>query len=186
MLVADSVALTVAFGTAAPDGSVTTPLMEPRKVCALAGTADKTTNKSTKTAKCFIFSFPPQTLSFGRHQDCAVRRCTTPHDLPRKIERDEPPASVSALLLVTCRLVRMRGLGVARNVPAGVGRNVALFLAWEGTPREPIWPLNSCQTRGSAVGVVQRKFCVGLTQVPKKWPGLPHNRARRSLGFAFI
>src|SRR5258706_7182825 len=56
MLVAVSVAFTAALGTTAPEGSVTVPLIAPRKVCALAGTTHNRTNKST-ISKCFIFDF---------------------------------------------------------------------------------------------------------------------------------
>src|SRR5258708_24511831 len=49
-------ASTAAPGTEAPEGSITVPLIAPRKVCALAGTTKNRTNKST-ISKCFIFYF---------------------------------------------------------------------------------------------------------------------------------
>src|SRR6266700_6395283 len=56
MEVALFVALMCAPGTTAPEGSVTVPLIAPRNVCALAGTTNNRTNKST-TSSCFIFDF---------------------------------------------------------------------------------------------------------------------------------
>src|ERR1043166_6771635 len=62
------VAFTVAPGTAAPEGSVTAPLIAPRKVCALAGKAKTSTRKST-TSSCFIFFHNPLELTkIGRHR----------------------------------------------------------------------------------------------------------------------
>src|SRR5882762_4953876 len=58
MPVADSVALTWAFGTTAPEGSVTVPLIEPRNVWAFAAAASERTTRITKT-KRFIDPHPP-------------------------------------------------------------------------------------------------------------------------------
>src|SRR6266436_7843680 len=55
--VADSVALTVAFGTAAPDGSVTVPLMAPRKVWLFAVTTTTRVRSNTDRHR-FIYRFP--------------------------------------------------------------------------------------------------------------------------------
>src|SRR5882724_11696911 len=57
MLVADSVAFTVAFGTAAPDGSVTVPLMAPRKVWLFAVTTTTRVRSNTDRHR-FIYRFP--------------------------------------------------------------------------------------------------------------------------------
>src|SRR5215831_1795455 len=58
MPVAISVALTAAFGTNPPDGSVTVPLIVPRKVCALAATASENAMRTAITRR-FIDSIPP-------------------------------------------------------------------------------------------------------------------------------
>src|SRR5256884_6552154 len=58
MPVAISVALTVALGIAPPDGSVTVPLMEPRKVCASSATASENAMRIAVT-KRFIDYIPP-------------------------------------------------------------------------------------------------------------------------------
>src|SRR5690242_9805087 len=58
MPVVVSVALTVALGTTPPDGSVTVPLMAPRKVWALAATASENAMRIT-TIRRFIDSIPP-------------------------------------------------------------------------------------------------------------------------------
>src|SRR2546429_4544502 len=58
MPVAISVALTVALGITPPDGSVTVPLMEPRKVCASSATASENAMRIAVT-KRFIDSIPP-------------------------------------------------------------------------------------------------------------------------------
>src|SRR5882762_5225818 len=58
MPVADSVALTWAFGTTAPEGSTTVPLIEPRNVWAFAATASDKTTRIAKTAR-FIDEHPP-------------------------------------------------------------------------------------------------------------------------------
>src|SRR3989442_11101660 len=67
MFVAASIALTVAPGTLAPEGSVTVPLIAPRKVCALAGTTKNKTDKST-TSNCFIIFFPLKRENFVSHR----------------------------------------------------------------------------------------------------------------------
>src|SRR6266404_1272418 len=56
ILVATSVAFTVAFGTTAPDGSVTVPLIAPRNVCAFATTPKL---KIINTARNNRFILPP-------------------------------------------------------------------------------------------------------------------------------
>src|SRR2546422_2573095 len=56
--VALSVALTAAFGTTPPDGSVTVPLIAPRNVCAFPPTASDNTTRIAKTRR-FIVSTPP-------------------------------------------------------------------------------------------------------------------------------
>src|SRR5436309_14412504 len=56
--VALSVALTAAFGTTPPDGSVTVPLIAPRNVCAFTPTASDNTTRIAKTRR-FIVSTPP-------------------------------------------------------------------------------------------------------------------------------
>src|SRR6266478_1978387 len=53
-----SVAFTAALGTDAPEGSVTVPLIAPRKVCAFAATANDKTTRIAITRR-FIFSTPP-------------------------------------------------------------------------------------------------------------------------------
>src|SRR5258708_14591032 len=53
-----SVAFTCAFGTEAPEGSVTVPLIAPRNVCAFTPTASDKTTRIAKTRR-FIFSTPP-------------------------------------------------------------------------------------------------------------------------------
>src|SRR6266576_1703522 len=58
MPVALSVAFTAAFGTTAPDGSVTVPLIAPRNVCAFTPTANDKTTRIAKTRR-FIISTPP-------------------------------------------------------------------------------------------------------------------------------
>src|SRR5215470_1958882 len=75
-LVATSVALTVAPGTAAPEGSVTVPLIDRRKVCALAGRTNASTNKSA-TSRCFILSHSSH-FFVCKHRGVAARRCTAP------------------------------------------------------------------------------------------------------------
>src|SRR6266851_3666246 len=57
-----SVALTAAFGTTAPDGSVTAPLIAPRNVCAFAATPSDKTTRIAKTRR-FIISTPPSSRS---------------------------------------------------------------------------------------------------------------------------
>src|SRR5215467_5677519 len=94
--VAVSVALTVAFGTTPPDGSVTVPLMVPRKVWAFAATAsDKAIRIAT--ARRFIDSTPPQG---SQKLNSRQRRKAAPykqHLVPRRyqstFEESEPLGS---------------------------------------------------------------------------------------------
>src|SRR5215467_3097980 len=58
MPVAISVALTAALGTTPPDGSVTVPLIEPRKVWAFAATASENAIKITTTRRFIKFISP--------------------------------------------------------------------------------------------------------------------------------
>src|SRR6266851_4334047 len=78
MPVADSVAFTWTFGTTAPEGSTTVPLMEPRNVWAFAATASERTTRIAKTRR-FIDEHPPH-----RDQNNTTRR----HSAARFIEQN--------------------------------------------------------------------------------------------------
>src|SRR6266478_598680 len=76
---ADCVAFTWAFGTTAPEGSTTVPLMEPRNVWAFAATASERTTRIAKT-KRFIGQHPP-------HRDQKITP-TRRHSAARSKEQD--------------------------------------------------------------------------------------------------
>src|SRR5437762_6672607 len=101
MPVAISVALTVALGITPPDGSVTVPLMEPRKVCASSATASENAMRIAVT-KRFIDSIPPlrsklelTARSFsGRAGERAIQK-------PRS---DEHTSELQSPMYLVCRL----------------------------------------------------------------------------------
>src|SRR6266567_3040052 len=122
MFVAASIALTVAPGTTAPEGSVTVPLIAPRKVCALAGTTKNKTDKST-TSNCFIIFFLSNARIFAGTVGLFVRHCTARHVVVSSVERHKSPKSASALFTLVGSL-ECEASGPSWNVPPGVGRNV--------------------------------------------------------------
>src|SRR5215813_3710642 len=94
MLVAISVAFTCALGTTAPEGSVTVPLIVPRKVCAFAAMARSRIASTTRNSR--FMALTPQIEFFtylpspGREQldqsirvlDEAAAHNSTPSRLP--------------------------------------------------------------------------------------------------------
>src|SRR5882724_1467385 len=115
------VALIWAPGTTAPEGSVTVPLIAPRKVCALAGTTKIKTDKST-TSNCFII-FLSNARIFAGTVGLSVRHCTARHVVVSSVERHKSPKSASALFTLVGSL-ECEASGPSWNVPPGVGRNV--------------------------------------------------------------
>src|SRR5206468_9137461 len=86
ILVAASVALTVAPGTTAPDGSVTVPLMAPRNVCEFATTANDNVN-NTAVKKRFMSTLPCRSFDHSWHgkADFAFPKRTSAAARPRLV-----------------------------------------------------------------------------------------------------